>query len=108
MEARLKEDKNHEIKAVLATHNETSTGVTSDIPGVRKALDAAGHPALLFSDGVSAIGSIDFRQDEWGVDASIAGSQKGFMLPAGLAILGFSQKAWRPSTTATSRVRSFR
>lgn len=61
---------------MLATHNETSTGVTSDIPGVRKALDAAGHPALLFSDGVSAIGSIDFRQDEWGVDASIAGSQK--------------------------------
>ncbi|MDT4291339.1 aminotransferase class V-fold PLP-dependent enzyme [Methylomonas sp. MO1] len=93
LEARLKEDKNHDIKAILATHNETSTGVTSDIPGVRKALDAASHPALLFVDGVSSIGSLDFRQDEWGVDASIAGSQKGFMLPAGLAILGFSQKA---------------
>jgi len=93
LEARLKEDKNHEIKAVLATHNETSTGVTSDIPGVRKAMDAAGHPALLFVDGVSSIASIEFKMDEWGVDGAISGSQKGFMLPAGLAILGFSQKA---------------
>jgi alanine-glyoxylate transaminase/serine-glyoxylate transaminase/serine-pyruvate transaminase len=93
LEARLKEDKNHEIKAVLATHNETSTGVTSDIPGVRKALNAANHPALLFVDGVSSIASIEFNMDEWGVDAGISGSQKGFMLPAGAAILGFSQKA---------------
>ncbi|MDD1620486.1 MAG: aminotransferase class V-fold PLP-dependent enzyme [Methylococcaceae bacterium] len=93
LEARLKEDKNHEIKAVLATHNETSTGVTSDIGGVRKALDAAGHPALLFADGVSSIASIEFRMDDWGVDGAISGSQKGFMLPAGAAILGFSQKA---------------
>lgn len=93
LEARLKDDKNHEIKAVLATHNETSTGVTSDIPGVRKAMDAAGHPALLFVDGVSSIASIEFNMDEWGVDGAISGSQKGFMLPAGAAIVGFSQKA---------------
>ncbi|MGZ5526971.1 MAG: aminotransferase class V-fold PLP-dependent enzyme [Methylomonas sp.] len=93
LEARLKDDKNHEIKAVLATHNETSTGVTSDIAGVRKAMDAASHPALLFVDGVSSIASLDFRMDEWGVDGAISGSQKGFMLPAGAAILGFSQKA---------------
>jgi len=93
LEARLKEDSAHSIKAVLATHNETSTGVTSNIPGVRKAMDAAGHPALLFVDGVSSIASIDFRMDEWGVDGAISGSQKGFMLPAGLAILCFSQKA---------------
>ncbi len=93
LEARLKEDKNHEIKAVLATHNETSTGVTSDIGGVRKAMNAANHPALLFADGVSSIASIEFRMDDWGVDGAISGSQKGFMLPAGAAILGFSQKA---------------
>jgi len=93
LEARLKEDSAHSIKAVLATHNETSTGVTSNISGVRKAMDAAGHPALLFVDGVSSIASIDFRMDEWGVDGAISGSQKGFMLPAGLAILCFSQKA---------------
>jgi alanine-glyoxylate transaminase/serine-glyoxylate transaminase/serine-pyruvate transaminase len=99
LEARLKEDKNHEIKAVLATHNETSTGVTSDIPGVRKALNAANHPALLFVDGVSSIASIEFNMDEWGVDAGISGSQKGFMLPAGAAILGFSQKALTASET---------
>ena len=93
LEARLKDDKNHEIKAVLATHNETSTGVTSDIKGVRKAMDAADHPALLFVDGVSSIASIEFRLDDWGVDGAISGSQKGFMLPAGAAILAFSQKA---------------
>ena len=93
LEARLKEDKGHEIKAFLATHNETATGVTSDIGGVRKAMDAAGHPALLFVDGVSSIASIDFRMDEWGVDGAISGSQKGFMLPAGGAFLAFSQKA---------------
>ncbi|PPD30381.1 MAG: serine--glyoxylate aminotransferase [Methylomonas sp.] len=101
LEARLKEDSGHEIKAVLATHNETSTGVTSSIPGVRKALDTANHPALLFVDGVSSIASIDFRMDEWGVDAGISGSQKGFMLPAGLAILCFSQKALTATETST-------
>lgn len=101
LEARLKEDSNHEIKAVLATHNETSTGVTSDIGGVRKAMDASSHPALLFVDGVSSIASIEFRMDDWGIDAAISGSQKGFMLPAGLAVLAFSQKALKLTETAT-------
>lgn len=100
LEARLKDDGNHEIKAVLATHNETATGVTSDIGGVRKAMDAAGHPALLFVDGVSSIASIDFRMDEWGVDGAISGSQKGFMLPAGGAFVAFSQKALKATETA--------
>ena len=89
----LKDDKAHRIKAVLATHNETATGVRSDIGAVRRAMDAAGHPALLFVDGVSSIASMDFRFDDWGVDVAVTGSQKGFMLPAGLAILGFSEKA---------------
>ncbi len=101
MEARLKEDTNHEIKAVLATHNETATGVTSDIGGVRKAIDASNHPALLFVDGVSSIASIEFKMDDWGVDGAISGSQKGFMLPAGAAILAFSQKALKLTETAT-------
>jgi alanine-glyoxylate transaminase/serine-glyoxylate transaminase/serine-pyruvate transaminase len=86
-------DKGHEIKAVLFTHNETATGVTSDVAGMRKALTDARHPALLAVDGVSSIGSIDFRMDEWGVDLTVTGSQKGFMLPAGLGLLGVSQKA---------------
>jgi alanine-glyoxylate transaminase/serine-glyoxylate transaminase/serine-pyruvate transaminase len=90
---RLAADKDHRIKAVLVCHNETATGVTSDIAAVRKALNVANHPALLFVDGVSSIGSIDFRMDEWGVDLAVAGSQKGFMLPTGLAIVGVSQKA---------------
>lgn len=86
-------DGDHGIKAVLATHNETATGVRSDIAAVRRALDAAGHPALLMVDGVSSIGSMDFRFDEWGIDVAVTGSQKGFMLPAGLAILGISDRA---------------
>ncbi len=94
-------DTNHEIKAVLATHNETATGVKSDIAAVRKALNAAGHPALLFVDGVSSIASMDFRFDEWGVDVAVTGSQKGFMLPAGLAIVGFSQKAMEATKAGT-------
>ncbi len=94
-------DTSHQIKAVLATHNETATGVKSDIAAVRAALDAAGHPALLFVDGVSSIGSMDFRMDDWGVDVAVAGSQKGFMLPAGLAIVGFSPKAMAAIETAT-------
>lgn len=98
-EAILKADTDHTIKAVLATHNETATGVKSDIAGVRKALDAA-HPALFFVDGVSSIGSMDFRMDEWGVDVAVTGSQKGFMLPAGLAIVGFSEKARTACETA--------
>jgi len=100
LEQRLKEDKNHEIKAFLATHNETATGVTSDIGGVRQALDNANHPAFLFVDGVSSIASIEFRMDDWGVDGAISGSQKGFMLPAGLAIVAFSQKAIDATETA--------
>ena len=91
--ARLEADKRHAIKAVLVTHNETATGVTSDVAGVRRILDDLGHPALLFVDGVSSIASIDFRMDEWGVDCAVAGSQKGFMLPTGLAIVAVSQKA---------------
>ena len=90
---RLAADKNHEIKAVLVCQNETATGVTSDVAAVRKAMDDLGHPALLMVDGVSSIASIDFRMDEWGVDLAVSGSQKGFMLPAGLAILCVSQKA---------------
>lgn len=100
LQVRLKEDTKHEIKAILATHNETATGVTSDIAGVRKAMDAANHPAFLFVDGVSSIASIDFRMDEWGVDGAISGSQKGFMLPAGGAFLAFSQKALKATETA--------
>lgn len=94
-------DTSHKIKVVLATHNETATGVKSDIAAVRRALDAAGHPALLFVDGVSSIASMDFRMDEWGVDIAVSGSQKGFMLPPGLAIVGFSPKAMQAAKTAT-------
>ena len=99
-EAILSADKGHQIKAVLATHNETATGVVSDIAAVRKAMTTANHPALLFVDGVSSIGSMDFRMDDWGVDIAVTGSQKGFMLPAGLAILGFSAKAMEAGKTA--------
>lgn len=97
----LSEDKNHKIKAVLACHNETATGVTSDIEGVRKALDASDHPAMLYVDGVSSIASIDFRMDEWGVDLAVSGSQKGFMMPAGLSFVCASQKALEASKSAT-------
>lgn len=93
-------DTAHEIKVVLATHNETATGVCSDIAAVRRAMDAAAHPALLYVDGVSSIASMDFRFDEWGVDIAVTGSQKGFMLPAGLAITGFSAKALAAVETA--------
>lgn len=94
-------DTQHEIKAVLATQNETATGVQSNIAALRTAMDAAGHPALLYVDGVSSIGSVDFRMDEWGVDLAVSGSQKGFMLPAGLAIMAASQRALEVSKTAT-------
>ncbi len=93
-------DTAHEIKAVLATHNETATGVKSDIAGIRRALDDARHPALLLVDGVSSIGSMDFRFDDWGVDVAVTGSQKGFMLPSGLAITAFSEKAMAATKTA--------
>jgi alanine-glyoxylate transaminase/serine-glyoxylate transaminase/serine-pyruvate transaminase len=98
--AALEADPDHEIKAVLVTHNETATGVRSDVAAVRKAIDAAKHPALLLVDGVSSIGSMDFRMDEWGVDVAVTGSQKGFMLPAGLAIVGVSPKALKAMETA--------
>ncbi|HVY56666.1 MAG TPA: aminotransferase class V-fold PLP-dependent enzyme [Xanthobacteraceae bacterium] len=91
--ARLEADRRHAIKAVLVTQNETATGVFSDVAGVRRILDDLGHPALLFVDGVSSIASLDFRMDEWGVDVAVAGSQKGFMLPSGLAIVCVSEKA---------------
>jgi alanine-glyoxylate transaminase / serine-glyoxylate transaminase / serine-pyruvate transaminase len=86
-------DKQHQIKAVLFTHNETATGVTSDVAAMRTALNDTRHPALLMVDGVSSIGSIDFRMDEWGVDLAVTGSQKGLMLPAGLGFVCASQKA---------------
>ncbi len=101
IEAALKADTGHKIKAVLATHNETATGVKSDIAGMRAALDAARHPAMLFVDGVSSIGSMPFEMSAWGVDIAVAGSQKGFMLPAGLAILGGSPKALVAMEAAT-------
>jgi alanine-glyoxylate transaminase/serine-glyoxylate transaminase/serine-pyruvate transaminase len=93
-------DTGHRIRAVLATHNETATGVTSDIAAVRRAIDAAGHPALLFVDGVSSIGSMPFEFDGWSVDVAVTGSQKGFMLPAGLGIAAFSGKAMAAAETA--------
>ena len=96
----LADDKAHKIKAVLVTQNETATGVTSDVPGVRKAMDAVDHPAMLYVDGVSSIASIDFRMDEWRVDVAVSGSQKGFMLPTGLAIVCVSQKALAAHKTA--------
>jgi alanine-glyoxylate transaminase/serine-glyoxylate transaminase/serine-pyruvate transaminase len=89
----LKKDKNKEIKAVFVCQNETATGVTSDVAAVRKVLDDAKHPALLFVDGVSSVASIDFQMDAWGVDLCVSGSQKGFMLPTGLGIVCASQKA---------------
>ncbi|MCX7889449.1 MAG: aminotransferase class V-fold PLP-dependent enzyme [Rhodobacteraceae bacterium] len=100
---RLRQDRRGDIRAVFVTHNETATGVTSDVAAVRRAIDAAGHPALLFVDGVSSIGSIDFRMDDWGVDLAVTGSQKGLMLPAGLGILGVSERALAASRTATMR-----
>jgi alanine-glyoxylate transaminase/serine-glyoxylate transaminase/serine-pyruvate transaminase len=96
----LKADKKHEIKGVFATHNETATGVTSDVAAVRKAMDDVGHPALLYVDGVSSVASIDFRMDEWKVDLCVSGSQKGFMLPTGLGIVCASEKALEARKTA--------
>jgi alanine-glyoxylate transaminase/serine-glyoxylate transaminase/serine-pyruvate transaminase len=93
-------DTGHKIKAVLATHNETATGVKSDIAAVRRAMDAAKHPAMLFVDGVSSIGSMPFEFDGWKVDVAVTGSQKGFMLPAGLGIAVFSKKAMSAAETA--------
>ncbi|NCW44752.1 MAG: aminotransferase class V-fold PLP-dependent enzyme, partial [Gemmatimonadaceae bacterium] len=93
IEAALAADTNHEIQGVLLVHNETATGVTCDVAAVRAAMDRAKHPALLFVDGVSSIASLEFRFDDWRVDCAITGSQKGFMLPAGLGMLFASEKA---------------
>ena len=93
VEERLRADKEHSIRAVCVVHNETSTGVTSDIAAVRRAIDAARHPALLMVDTISSLGSMDYRHDEWGVDVTVAGSQKGLMLPPGLSFNAVSAKA---------------
>jgi len=98
--AALQADKAHAIKAVLMCHNETATGVTSDVAGVRKAIDAAAHPALFFVDAVSSLACIDFRMDDWGVDVCVSGSQKGLMLPAGLGVTCVSPKALAAVATA--------
>ena len=98
---RLRDDPCHTIKAVCVVHNETSTGVTSDIAAVRRAIDAAGHPALLLVDSISGLASADYRHDDWGVDVSISGSQKGLMLPPGLSFNALSPKAIAASKTAT-------
>ena len=100
VETKLKEDKTHAIKAVCVVHNETSTGVTSRIPLVRKAIDAAGHPALFMVDTISSLASIDYRHDEWGVDVTVAGSQKGLMLPPGLSFNALSEKARKAAQSA--------
>lgn len=99
-EAILSADKDKTIKAVLVTHNETATGVKSDISSVRAAMDAASHPAMLFVDCVSSLASMPFEMDAWGVDIAVAGSQKGFMLATGMAILGVSPKALDAMETA--------
>jgi alanine-glyoxylate transaminase/serine-glyoxylate transaminase/serine-pyruvate transaminase len=101
IEERLKLDTAHTIKAVCVVHNETSTGVTSNIAAVRKAIDAAKHPALLLVDTISGLGSADYRHDEWGVDVSISGSQKGLMLPPGISFNALSVKAIEASKKAT-------
>ena len=101
IEARLRRDTGRKIKAVCVVHNETSTGVTSDIASVRKAIDAAGHPALLMVDSISGLASADLRHDEWGIDVTIGGSQKGLMLPPGMSFNAISPKAIEASKTAT-------
>ncbi|AMR81609.1 pyridoxal-phosphate-dependent aminotransferase family protein [Cupriavidus nantongensis] len=101
IEARLREDSGHTIRAVCVVHNETSTGVTSDIAAVRRAIDAAGHPALLLVDTISGLGSADYRHDEWGVDVTVSGSQKGLMLPPGISFNALSPKAIAASQHAT-------
>jgi alanine-glyoxylate transaminase/serine-glyoxylate transaminase/serine-pyruvate transaminase len=100
VESRLGEDKAHAIKAVMVVHNETSTGVTSRIPAIRKAIDRASHPALFMVDTISSLASIDYRHAEWGVDVTVAGSQKGLMLPPGLSFNAVSDKAIAASAKA--------
>ncbi|HZP93801.1 MAG TPA: aminotransferase class V-fold PLP-dependent enzyme [Burkholderiales bacterium] len=100
VEARLAEDRGHAIKAVCVVHNETSTGVASRIPEVRQAIDRAAHPALLMVDTISSLASIDYRHDEWGVDVTVAGSQKGLMLPPGLSFNAIGERALAASRSA--------
>jgi alanine-glyoxylate transaminase/serine-glyoxylate transaminase/serine-pyruvate transaminase len=106
IEARLRQDSERRIKAVCVVHNETSTGVTSDIASVRQAIDAAGHPALLMVDTISGLASADFRHDEWGVDVAVSGSQKGLMLPPGMGFNALSPKAIE-AAKASKMPRSF-
>jgi alanine-glyoxylate transaminase/serine-glyoxylate transaminase/serine-pyruvate transaminase len=101
LEARLTADTAREIKAVVVVHNETSTGVASRIPDLRRAMNRAGHPALLIVDAVSSLASFDYRHDEWGVDVTVCGSQKGLMVPPGIGFVAVSEKARRAGTTAT-------
>jgi alanine-glyoxylate transaminase/serine-glyoxylate transaminase/serine-pyruvate transaminase len=100
IEQRLRKDSAHRIRAVCVVHNETSTGVTSDIAAVRRAIDAAGHPALLMVDTISGLASADYRHDEWGVDVTVSGSQKGLMLPPGIGFNALSPKALEASRSA--------
>jgi alanine-glyoxylate transaminase/serine-glyoxylate transaminase/serine-pyruvate transaminase len=100
VEARLREDKKHEIKAVCVLHNETSTGCLSPIAEIRKAIDAAGHPALFLVDTISSLASTDYRHDEWGVDVTVGGAQKGLMLPPGMSFNAISDKALAASRTS--------
>ena len=100
IEARLREDRGHAIRAVCVMHNETSTGVTSDIAAVRRAIDAAAHPALLLVDTISGLACADYRHDEWGVDVSVGGSQKGLMLPPGISFNALSPKAIEAAKSA--------
>ena len=103
VEEALRADTGREIRGILACHNETSTGVASDIGALRNVMDACNHPAMLFVDAVSSLGSVDFRMDEWRVDLAVSGSQKGLMLPAGLGILAASEKAMHSMQSAGSR-----
>ena len=100
IEARLRDDKAKKIKAVCVVHNETSTGCRTRMDEVRKAMDAAGHPALLMADSISGLAAADLRHDEWGIDVTVAGSQKGMMLPPGLSFTAISAKAIAASKTA--------
>jgi alanine-glyoxylate transaminase / serine-glyoxylate transaminase / serine-pyruvate transaminase len=100
IETRLREDREHRIKAVCVVHNETSTGVVSDLASIRRAIDRAGHPALYMVDIVSSLAAVDYRHDEWGVDVAVCGSQKGLMLPPGLAFNAVSDKALQASRDA--------
>jgi len=100
VQERLSADTGHEIKAVMVVHNETSTGVTSRIGEIREAIDAAGHPALYLVDTISSLGSVDYRHDEWKVDVTVSGSQKGLMLPPGISFNAVSDKAIEASRTA--------